>query len=98
MFFWNGDFNEDTIKETDLSKDAYLRIVKQGNQFTAYYRYEDDADFTQVGSTRTIDDIANASTVRIGVYCGNSGGTNTDHEVTFTDFTVNGEIIQFFSL
>ena len=98
MFFWNGGFNEDTIKETDLSKDAYLRIVKQGNQFTAYYRYEDDADFTQVGSTRTIDDIANASTVRIGVYGGNSGGTNTDHEVTFTDFTVNGEIIQFFSL
>lgn len=59
----------------------WLRMVKSGNTYTSYYS-TDGINFTQVGSTYTL----NFNNVQAGLISINGSGTNTDLDVKFDYF------------
>ena len=81
-------------KEPDVepATDAYLKLEKKGNIFTAYYSF-DGEDWTKVSSI-TSPAVAGAKDLKIGLVA-RSGTNSVEAPVQFTDFAVNGEIISF---
>ena len=79
----NGSASSNNVNGSvvDSSNTLWLRIVKSGNTYTAFYS-TDGTNFAQVGSTYTLS----FSNVQAGLISINGSGTNTDMDVKFDYF------------
>ena len=91
---WNSSWTEYYVEDTQPDKPVYLRLVKNGNEFTGYYKYEGDEDWTQVANTITNASVGESETLRIGVRAGYGSGSS-GNDVIFESFTENGTLIPF---
>lgn len=82
----NGTDNGTSISGNVIGADntLWLRLVKNGNSYTAYYS-TDGTNFTVIGTSYTL----NFNKVQTGLYANNGGGTNTDMDVKFDYFHSN---------
>jgi len=79
----NGSPSASSINGNVVGSDntLWFRMVKNGNQYTCYYS-TDGTNFTQVGSTYTL----NFNNVKTGLIAINGSGTSTDLDVMFDYF------------
>jgi len=79
----NGSPSANSINGNVVGSDntLWLRMVKNGNQYTCYYS-TDGTNYTQVGSTYTL----NFNNVKTGLIAINGSGTSTDLDVMFDYF------------
>ena len=94
---FEGSGNEPYLAEPDPSADAYLRLVRAGTTFTAYYSY-DGEEWTQVAEV-TNQTVGASEDLQIGLIA--RAGNNTslrNISATYTDFTLNGEVLPFVQL
>ena len=82
---------EQYVRDSDRDRDVYVRLVKQGNNFTGYYRYSANDAWTQV-NTLTNAALA-ASQMYVGFYAGCGGSTN-GIDITFSEITLNGNPVK----
>ena len=88
--FYASDTNSDAV--------AYVRLVKTGNTFTGYYRFNENDAWTQIingdKANVTNQGLATSGNLCVGFYA-SSGGTYNNREITFEDFTYNGTKVNF---
>lgn len=94
---FEGSGNEPYVAETDAQADAYLRLVKEGTTFTAYYSYTGE-EWTVV-NTVTNETVGNSDSLKIGLIAraGNNTGLR-NISATYTNFTLDGTVIPFVEL
>lgn len=80
-------------RDSDAGRDVYVRLVKEGNNFTGYYRYDENASWTKV-NTLTHASLAGTNELYVGCYTG-CGGMRNGTTITFTDFKLNGNTVKF---
>jgi hypothetical protein len=101
LFSYTGGYNERQVKGSATHVTSYLRLVKSGSQFTAYYKVNAEDDWTQISAlTNAAFDGLAAEALEIGVMATNSNTTlsaETLIPVTFEDFTYNGVVLPFTS-
>ena len=78
----------------DLNKDApvYLKVVKEGTTFTAYYSY-DNSEWVQIADPLNVSSLT--GDLKIGLYAVDGNGKSGSLPATFEDFTINNEVIPF---
>lgn len=93
----NGQGTEFYCEDSDCNRDAYVKLVKEGNVFKGYYRFDDASEWTLIynGEKNSITDsnFANSDNLYIGFYAGTGGSTN-ETTVKFEDFTFNGSAVK----
>ncbi|MBQ7847023.1 MAG: glycoside hydrolase family 97 catalytic domain-containing protein [Clostridia bacterium] len=89
---YTNTYVEKHTPESKASNNAYLKLVKEGNVFTGYYSYDGES-WTKIDSI-TSADVAGASDLKIGLIA-RSGSYGAEKQITYKNFTVNGEIVPF---
>ncbi len=79
-------------RDTDVNKPVYVRLVKKGNDFIGYYRYNESDGWTQT-NTITHASLAQNEQLYVGFYAG-CGGLRNATKVTFSDFKFNGKTVK----
>ncbi len=83
--------SEQYVLDPNANGDLYVRLVKNGNNFTGYYRVNANDAWTQAW---TVENAALAgSEMYIGFY-GSCGGRTNGIDITFSDFTYNGNAVK----
>lgn len=90
----NGAYVEPYVADSRINENAYLKMVKNGNVFTGYYRYESDTEWTKIADI-TSEKVAACSDLRIGLVA-RAGDTISKNTGVYEDFTLNGEVIPFY--
>ena len=78
-------------QEANSGNDVYVRLVKAGDTFTGYYRYNENDEWT-LSNTITHATLANNDELYVGFYAGCGGSTN-ETTITISDFTYNGAVV-----
>ena len=88
----NGSASEHT--KADPNKDAavYLKVVKEGTTFTAYYSY-DNSEWVQIADPLNVSGLT--GDLKVGLYAVDGNGKSGSLPATFEDFTINGEAVPF---
>ncbi len=94
MANYNGKYNEPYVSDSKINENAYLKMIKVGNDFTGYYRYESDTDWTKIGAI-TSESVATYSDLRIGIVA-RAGDTASKNTGVYENFTLDGETIPFY--
>lgn len=93
----SGQNTEFYTKDTKEAEDAYIRLVKEGNNFTGYYRFSENEAWTQIingdNNAITRDNLTNNDNLYVGFFSG-TGGTFNNINVTFENFKYNGQLIK----
>lgn len=102
LFSYAGGYNERQVKGSSDDTTSYLRLVKSGSQFTAYYKVDAADDWRQISTlANTAFNGLAAEALEIGVMATNSNtsssSANPAIRVTFEDFTYNGVVLPFTS-
>ena len=90
----NGKLTEQSVADPDKDSAVYLKVVKEGSTFTAFYSFDNDS-WTQIGEAETHAAIAASDSVQVGTYTANGSGRVGAIPATYEDFTINGEVIPF---
>ena len=91
---YSGSYTEPKVADTQTAVNAYLKMVKSGDVFTGYYKYEGAAEWTLISSI-TSSSVANATDLKIGLVA-RAGNTVSPNTAVYEDFTVNGETVPFY--
>ena len=93
--YYNGKYTEPYVADSRINENAYLKMIKNGNVFTGYYRYESDTEWTKIADL-TSEKVATYSELKIGIVA-RAGSTVSKNTAVYEDFTLGGEIIPFFT-
>ncbi len=94
FYTYTTKYVEKYVADTNFDRPAWMRIIREGNVFRGYYSY-DGVTFTEMPGTLSHDGITNAESLKIVVACQMGANSTFRNEVTFEDFTLNGEKIAF---
>ena len=102
--YQNNAYTEYKVMDTRKDTPMELKMVKKGNVFTGYYRYEGANDWTLIvdkdnGQSEIISDpVANGENLQVGLTSRFGSGVSPTPPalgVTYSDFTYGGELIPF---
>ena len=91
---YNGSYVEPYVADSRTTENVYLKMVKTGNVFTGYYKYESDTEWTKIAEI-TSEKVATSSNLRIGIVA-RAGDTVSKNTGVYENFTLDGETIPFF--
>ena len=88
----NGKASEHTTPDPDKDAPVYIKVVKSGTAFTAYYS-RDNADWTQIANPLNVSGLT--GDLKVGLYAVDGNGKTGSLPATFEDFTIDGEAVPF---
>ena len=94
FYTYTTKYVEKYTADTNFDKPAWLRITRDGDVFKGYYSY-DGQNYTEMPGTLSHDSITNAESLQIVIASQMGANSTFRNEITFEDFTVNGEKIAF---
>ncbi len=86
-----GNGSEQYVADRNANDDAYVRLVKEGDTFTGYYRYDERGAWIEAFSV-TNAGLAGTSSLYVGFFAGCGGSTN-GIDITISEFAYNGEAV-----
>lgn len=97
MMSGGGSISEFYGRDNDKEKDAYLKLVKEGDTFTGYYSFDGETwtlieqnEKGKQASSVTNQQLAQSENLYVGFYA-SAGGSTSALQVTFEEFTYNGK-------
>ena len=92
---YNGNYDEQYVRDTNTSSEAWLKLERVDNTFIHSYSYDGET-WVEVGRTTNNNDIINCTDLKIAVYAGIGQNDNpVIRNAVFEEFTLNGEVIPF---
>ena len=90
----NSNMAEPWVQANPQDTECYLKVVKKDGVLSAWYSL-DGIQWNPIQENVTIPNLNTSETLQVGVFTSNGERNTISVPVTFTDFTLNGEVIPF---
>ena len=90
----NSNMEEPWVQANPQDTQCYLKVVKKDGVLSAWYSL-DGSQWNPIREDVTIPNLNTSETLQVGVFTSNGERNTVSVPVTFTDFTLNGEVIPF---
>ncbi|MDR2903853.1 MAG: InlB B-repeat-containing protein, partial [Clostridiales bacterium] len=74
---------------------AELRLVKNGDVYSAYFRYFGDTEWTKIANDYTNANIGSTGVIKVGLAASFGSGNLTSRLATFENFKLDGTVLPF---